>query len=181
MLALAHLFRIGCPPLLTAPAWLPGTPCPAGYDLLPEGTRLYTFDEKQEYATPALIVSIGSESQPLSKNPIARHHWKIPVLVNLELTTRQDARYASTLQSRFLRLLSEDLPTGNPATVSPADRLTAASLAATAAQSPVPTESCHVFFITDVRCQPLRYEKGHPGLEFKATITCGTRTTLAPL
>ena len=181
ILALSHLLRTGCPPLLTAPTWLPGTPCPADYDLIPEGTRLYTYDTQQEYTTPAIIISIASEAKPLSKSPIARQHWKIPVSLNFELTTRQDAQYIATLQSRLLRLLTEDLPTGDPDTVRATDRLTAASLAATALLDPTPTETCHVFFITDVSTQPLNYEKGHTGLEFKATITCATRTTLDPL
>ena len=179
LLACARLLRTGLPPMLPSPDWLTiEEAAPADHLFLPVGTTIYLPDMKKKVVTPAIIIyDTGDEEQ---KMPNSRAYWTIKLRIDLQLKGDTDPMTVKGKLADLQRFFTETLPTGDPSTIAPWDRLNTASDAeALAAGTP---ERLHVFpeGIREVRSVPLATEHGHPVLSLTFSLFCGTRTELPP-
>ncbi len=171
-----QLLRTGLPPLLASPDWAVGDPAPAEHWLVQEGTRIFSYDTKEQVETPALIVSnIGKEMQ---EYPNSLAYWKIPIGVMLLMPSDPAANDILKLRAKYFRMFTESLPTGDPATITPWGRLNVACAASSTALG-LP-ERAHVFThgIDEVDVTGVEDKSGHPGVLLTLNIICGTATDL---
>ena len=171
--AVSRLIRLGVPPLTASPAWAdPQGPAPAGHWLLPAGARVYQYDEPEAIKSPACIIYHGGDA--VQKYPDSRTYWTIPLRVDIMVGRKLKAQEIENGLAELSRVLTETLPTGDPATASPWARLSVISAAIASAGTPW----VHIFShgIRDVQTTPLRSENGHPVLSLSANIFCGTIT-----
>ena len=177
LLACARLLRLGVPPAITSPLWEEITdPCPPGHPILPEGTRIYLPSMKEEVVTPAIIIFEDGEAEP--RFPNSQRYWSMGVRIDLELRGDQTLGMLRARQADLQRLFTETLPTGDPSTAAPWDRLNAASVRE--AEVAGTQEYLHVFpgGITEARSRPLTTLHGHPVISLTFKLWCATRTEL---
>ena len=186
--AVSHLLRTGLPPLYVAPEWVDRGVCPAGHWLCPEGTRLYYADEVPcevgedgeeletvQFTTPALVLDVGEATQ---MNPNGLMHWKVPLKVDLMLDRTRNRGELRGLMGNLQRVLTERIPTGDPATEQPWHRLTWASQAVAEADG-LP-EFLQVFTLgfREVKVGVIRNQNNHPMISLECEVRCGTGTSL---
>lgn len=187
--AVSRLIRTGVPPLLAGPVeeWREYAACPAGHWLVPEGTRIYFEDEvprerqgdgtlqPAEMQTPAVVLSMG-EAEQMNANSLV--YWMVPLSVSLILSREYTRKEIRALMAKLQRVLTEEIPTGNPATQKPWHRLSAASEAERDAEGLEEWVQVFTLGFRNVRCTVIKNQDHHPMLTLTADVNCGTATRL---
>lgn len=165
--ALSRLIRTGVPPAIPSPAWTDAAAgAPAGHWLLPTGARVYTYEEKEPVKSPCVLLSIPTDAA--QRYVHSRAYWDVPFQIDVMFSRPKPIATLDVMAMDLTRLLIEELPTGDPSTQLPWDRLTDDYL------------QVFTFPFRDIKTSPLRQENNHPVLRLTGTIFCGTKTLLPP-
>lgn len=163
--SLSRVIRLGVPPAIPSPAWTDEKAgAPAGHWLLPTGARVYTYEEKEPVKSPCVMLSIPTDAG--QRYASSRAYWDVPIQIDVMFNRVLKISRVDRMAMVLTRLLIEELPTGNPATEKPWDRLT--------------DDYVQVFphAFRDVKSTPLRQENNHPVIRLTGTVFCGTKALL---
>lgn len=158
--AMSALIRGGIPPVLTGATWAEDQPAPAGHWLMPEGTRIYRYDDTAEIQPPCIILFLEKDSEPYTAtdNSLWRLHAAVDLIWPRDLTTLETQQLRMVLLNLFTADMIDPVPLGSRR---PTERL---SLPPSTGIPGIQTLA-----IRDALCTTQKVNAGHP--EFNLTFT----------